>query len=121
MNAVPSGARDLLFSFAVLCLGIALSSPAGAQSQPDSGWMGKFFAAAFDDFFPIQHAQGDFIAVRAHRDGTNDLPEFSVVLEDTQSARAIHATLREAQGSSLYQQLAALHGKDPAKSYAALK
>ncbi len=121
MNVIPSGARDLLFSFAVLSLGIALSSPAGGQSQPDSDWMGKAFAAAFDEFFPIQHGEGDFIAVRAHRDGTNDLPEFSVVLEDTQNAHAIHATLREAQGSSLYQQLAALHGKDPAKSYAELK
>lgn len=121
MNAIPGGARDLLFSFAVLCLGIALSSSAAPQPQPDSDWMGKAFAAAFDDFFPIQHDEGDFIAVRAHRDGTNDLPEFSIVFEDTQSARAMHATLREAQGSSLYQQLAALHAKDPSKSYQELK
>jgi len=121
MNVVPSGAGDLLFSFGVLCLGVALSSPAGPQEQPDSGWIGKAFAVAFDQFFPIQHGEGDFIAVRAHRDGTNDLPEFSIVLEDTQKARAIHATLREAQGSSLYQQLAALHAKDPAKSYAEMK
>jgi hypothetical protein len=121
MNVIPSGASDLLFSFAILYLGIALTSPAGAQTQPDSDWMGKSFAAAFDDFFPIQAGEGDFIAVRAHRDGTNDLPEFSIVLEDTQSAHAIHATLREAQGSSLYQQLASLHAKDPAKSYAELK
>lgn len=121
MNAIPSAARDLLFSFAVLCLGVALGSPAAPQLQPDSDWMGKTFAAAFDDFFSIQHGEGDFIAVRAHRDGTNDSPEFSIVLEDTQSARAIHAMLREAQGSSLYQQLAALHAKDPAKSYPELK
>jgi hypothetical protein len=80
--------------------------------------MGKAFAAAFDDLFPIQHGEGDFIAVRAHRDGTNDLPEFSIVLEDTESARAI---LREAQGSSLYQQLVAMHAKDPSKSYQELK
>jgi hypothetical protein len=83
--------------------------------------MGKAFAAAFDDFFPIQHGEGDFIAVRAHRDGTNDLPEFSIVLDDTQSPHTIHAALREAQGSSLYQQLAAMHAKDPSKSYQELK
>jgi hypothetical protein len=33
----------------------------------------------------------------------------------------IHATLRESQGSSLYEQLAALHAKDPSKSYEELK
>lgn len=121
MNVIPSAARDLLSPLAVLCLGVALSFPAAPQPQPDSDWMGKAFAAAFDEFFPIQHGEGDFIAVRAHRDATNDLPEFSIVLEDTQNARAIHATLREAQGSSLYQQLAALHAKDSVKSYAELK
>ena len=122
MNVIPSGARHLLFSFAILCSGIALTCfVARPQTQADPDWMGKTFAAAFDAFFPIQHGEGDFIAVRAHRDGTNDLPEFSIVLEDTQSARAIHATLREAQGSSLFQQLAALHAKDPSKSYEELK
>lgn len=121
MNAIPSAARALLFAFAVLCLATAPSFPAAPRPQPDSDWMSKTFAAAFDDFFPIQHGEGDFIAVRAHRDGTNDLPEFSIVFEDTQSARAIHAILRESQGSSLYQQLAALHAKDPSKSYQELK
>ena len=121
MNAVPSATGDLLFCFAILCLGVALSSSATAQPQSDSDWMGKAFATAFDDFFPIQHGKGDFIAVRAHRDGTNDLPEFSIVLEDTLTARAMHAILREAQGSSVYQQLAAMHAKDPSKSYRELK
>jgi hypothetical protein len=121
MSVIPSAARDLLFGFAVLYLGVALSSPATAEPQSDSDWIGKAFAAAFDDFFSIQHGEGDFIAVRAHRDGTNDLPEFSIVLDDTQSARAIHAILREAQGSSLYQQLVAMHAKDPSKSYRELK
>ena len=121
MNAIPSATGDLLFCFAVLCLGVALSSHAAPQLQSDSDWMGKAFAAAFDDFFPIQRGEGDFIAVRAHRDGANDLPEFSIVLEDTQSARAMRAILREAQGSSVYQQLAAVHAKDPSKSYQELK
>jgi hypothetical protein len=121
MNAIPSAASDLLFCFAVLYLGVALSSPATAEPQSDSDWIGKAFAAAFDDLFPIQHGEGDFIAVRAHRDGTNDLPEFSIVLDDTQSPHAIHAALREAQGSSLYQQLVAMHAKDPSKSYRELK
>ena len=122
MNAIPSGARHLLFSVAILCFGIAVTCfVARPQTQADRDWTDKAFARAFDAFFPIQHGEGDFIAVRAHRDGANDLPEFSIVLEDTQSAHAIHATLRESQGSSLYRQLAALHTKDPSKSYEELQ
>jgi hypothetical protein len=94
-----------------------------AQPQPtdDKSWADKNFIAAFDEFFPISHAEGDFIAARAHRDGVNDLPEFSVVIENTDSSRTILGILREAQGAPLYQQLAALHAKDPAKPYDQLK
>ena len=107
---------------AALSLAIGLlSGAARPQAQPDHAWTDKAFAAAFDEFFPIQRAEGDFIAVRAHRDGTNDMLEFSVLLENTENARTIHATLREAQGSTVYQQLAELHAKEPSKSYQELK
>ena len=94
-----------------------------ARPQPadDKSWADRNFIAAFDEFFPISHAEGDFIAARAHRDGVNDLPEFSVVIENTDNSRAILGTLREAQGAPLYQQLAALHAKNPAKPYDQLK
>lgn len=68
-----------LAGFALVCW------PARPQSQDDPGWTDKHFMAAFDEFFPIEHAEGDFIAVRAHRDSANDVPEFSVVLENTQT------------------------------------
>jgi hypothetical protein len=105
-------------AFAALAL---LVVPALAQSDADRAWVQKYFPVAFEDAFPIKQAAGDFIAVRAHRDFLNDMPEYSIVLEDTQDARTIRATVREAQGSSLYQQLAALHSQDPSKSYADLK
>ena len=76
---------------------------------------------ALDQFFPVEHAEGDFIAVRSHQEGLNGVPEYSFVLEDTQDAHALHATVHEAQGASLFDQLLALHAKDPAKSYADLK
>jgi hypothetical protein len=110
--------------FAALALALVLAmrgAPALAQSDADRTWVQKYFPVAFEDAFPIKQAAGDFIAVRAHRDFLNDLPEYSIVLEDTQDARAIRTTVREAQGSSLYQQLATLHSQDPSKSYAALK
>jgi len=76
--------------------------------------------AAFDEFFPIVHVPGDFIAVRAHRDGVNDLTEFSVTIENTEDVRAMRGVLREAQGAPLYQQLVALHAKDRSKPYGQL-
>jgi hypothetical protein len=91
------------------------------HSDADRAWVQKIFPLALDQFFPIERAQGDFIAVRGHREGANDMPEFAFVLEDTQEAHALHATIREAQTASLYDQLLALHAKDPSKSYEDLK
>ena len=104
-----------LAGFALVCW------PARPQAQDDPGWTDKHFMVAFDEFFPIEHAEGDFIAVRAHRDGTNDFPEFSIVLENTQTPGAIRGILREAQGAPLYEQLGTLHAKDPARPYDQLK
>jgi len=88
--------------------------PAAADGE---SWTDRNFLAAFGEFFPMYDFAGDFIAVRAHRSGVNDLPEFSVAIENTDKPKAMRGILREAQGAPLYQQLAALHAKDPAKTY----
>jgi hypothetical protein len=107
---------------AALLAGVALLDwPARPQSLDDHSWADQNFIAAFDEFFPIKHAEGDFIAARAHHDGVNDLLEFSVVIENTDNSRAMRGILREAEGAPLYQQLVALHAKDPARSYDRLK
>ena len=110
---------------AVLAAGALIAQRAAAQdnSASDAGraWVQKVFLLALDQLFPVEHAEGDFIAVRSHREGTNDVPEYSFVLEDTQDPHALQATIREAQGASLYDQLLALHAKDPSKSYDDLK
>ena len=112
-----SGAR-LAAMFAGLAL---LGWSVGPLPADDQSWADQNFIAAFDEFFPVSHAEGDFIAARAHRDGVNDLPEFSVAIEHTDDSHAILGILREAQGAPLYQQLAALHAKNPAKPYDQLK
>lgn len=109
-----------------LTAGIALIAPrASAQENPtsdaDRAWAQKTFPLALAQFFPVEHAEGDFIAVRSHREGANDAPEYSFVLEDTQDPHALRAEIREAQGASVFDQLLALHAKDPAKSYEDLK
>lgn len=102
---------------------VAPAAPAQVNSAMDAdrAWVQKVFPVALDQFFPVEHAEGDFIAVRSHREGTNDVPEYSFVLEDTQDPHALRATVREAQGASLFDQLLALHAKDPSKSYVELK
>jgi len=111
-----------LLKLAVLSLGLTLGGAlAQPQNQPDRDWTDKHFASAFEDFFPIRSGQGDFIAARAHQSVTNEAPEFSFIIENTQDPQAIDSTIRQSQGASLYQQLKALHHRDPSKSYADLK
>ncbi|MDE3169974.1 MAG: hypothetical protein KGL75_07520 [Acidobacteriota bacterium] len=69
----------------------------------------------------MQLGEDGLIAVRVHRRGLNDLREYSIVLEGAQDAESVRAVLREAQGSSLGQQLAALHAARPSASYDSLK
>lgn len=96
-----------------------------AQARPQSlssdDWTAKRFPAAFEEFFPINLAEGEFIAVRVHRNNLNDLREYSIVFEDAEDSKSLRAVFREAQGSSLYQQLAALHAAQPSASYNSLK
>jgi hypothetical protein len=98
----------------------AQDNPSGA-SDADRVWVQKVFPLALDQLFPTEHADGDFIAVRTHQEGLNEVPEYSFILEDTQDAHALHATVREAEGASLFDQLLALHAKDPSESFEALK
>jgi hypothetical protein len=92
----------------------------GATSQPTQDWVQKHFSACFDELFSIRGAEGDFIAVRAHRDHAGGRPEFSFVLQNTQDLKAISAVVREAQGAPLYGQLLALHASAPSKPLDAL-
>ncbi|HEX4075285.1 MAG TPA: hypothetical protein VHX49_07790 [Candidatus Acidoferrales bacterium] len=125
-RAAKSLAR--LAALAAVCAGFAfVARQVAAQDQPaatsdaDRAWVQKIFPLALDRFFPIDHAEGDFIAVRSHREGLNDVPEYSFVFENTQDAHVLRAIVHEAEGASLFDQLLALHAKDPSKPYADLK
>jgi hypothetical protein len=121
----PAKRASARAAFALVSLAIAALLAGALSARPqtpsDRDWTATNFPAIFDQLFSIRQAQGDFIAVRAHRSGESEMLEFSFVLENTQNARAIDATLREAQGSSLHRQLTALHSSEPTKSAAELK
>jgi len=107
---------------AALSLGLVLTARSGrSENASDREWTDKHFLTAFEDFFPIRHGEGDFIAVRAHQNGSHEALEFSFIIENTQDPHRIASTIREAERMSLYQQLLALHRRDPSKSYAELK
>jgi hypothetical protein len=107
---------------AVAALAIAFwAAPACSQNAAADNWTAKHFPAAFEEFFPIKLAEGEFVAVRVHRSNVNDLREYSIVFDDTANSKSLRAVLREAQGSSLYQQLVALHAAQPSASYDSLK
>ncbi|HVB85452.1 MAG TPA: hypothetical protein VNK23_02145 [Candidatus Dormibacteraeota bacterium] len=107
---------------AVLSAALAICSfSAWPQNPPRDAWASKYFPQAFDKLFPIKRAEGDFIAVRAHRSNLNDLREYSIVFENAQDSKSLRAVVREAEASSLYQQLAALHAAHPEASYDQLK
>jgi len=106
---------------ALLAQAVAAQNSSAAPSDADRAWVQKIFPLALDQFFPVERAEGDFIAVRSHQEGLDEIPEYSFILEDTQDAHALQATVQEAQGASLYDQLLALHRKDPSKSYEDLK
>ncbi|MGH9717145.1 MAG: hypothetical protein ACRD4R_10525 [Candidatus Acidiferrales bacterium] len=112
---VAIAAATAALAIALLC------SPVRSQNPPSSDWTAKTFPVAFEDFFPIKLAEGDFIAVRVHRSNLNDLREYSIVFEDAQDSKSLRAVLREAQGSSLYQQLESLHSSQPSASYDQIK
>ncbi|MFY9692059.1 MAG: hypothetical protein WA369_06090 [Candidatus Acidiferrales bacterium] len=125
----PRAARPFARLAAVAAVGTVLvfatpAAPAQDGTPPtdaDRAWVQKIFPLALDQFFPVEHAEGDFIAVRGHQEGLNEVPEFSFALEDTQDRHELHATVHKAQGASLFDQILALHAKDPSKSYADLK
>jgi hypothetical protein len=112
---VAVAAATAALAIAILC------SPARSQNSPADDWTAKHFPTAFEDFFPIQSGEGDFIAVRVHRGNLNDLREYSIIFDNAQDPQRLRAEFREALGSSLFQQLAALHAAHPSGSYEQLK
>jgi hypothetical protein len=111
--ALAAGAAAL--AIAIFCW------PVRSQNSPAGDWTAKHFQVAFEEFFPIQNAEGDFIAVRVHRSNVNDLREYSIVLEEAPDSHALRAVVREAEGTSVYRQLAALHAAQPSAAYDQLK
>ena len=121
MKTAPTKLAVWLIGFALVCWS------AGPQEADDAWWVDRNYPAVFNDFFPIGHARGDFIAVRAHRDrvsteAVSTYGEFSVVIENTDHPREMRGILRRTLTlSPIYEQLKQLHTQYPKKTYAELE
>ena len=107
-RAAKSVAR--LAALAAACVAfVLLVPPAPAQdnfpapSDADHAWVQKIFPVALDEFFPIEHAEGDFIAVRSHQEGLNRVPSIrsSSKTRRTRTRCTPRPTKRKAHRSSI--------------------
>ncbi len=110
---------------ALLMLVFVVFTPAWPQELDDAWWVDRNYPSVFNDLFPIDHAQGDFIAVRAHRDRVSaelvsTHAEFSVMIENTDNPHEMRGILRDTL-APIYEQLKDLHAQYPKKTYAEIE
>ncbi len=107
---------------AALLLSFSAGGSLSAQSSADWDWMSYHFDKALHDLFPIDERYGVYVAYRSHRDLHTDVPEYSFVIgtenSDTVSGlpRYLAAHVQEAESTSVYAQMMALHREFPNRS-----
>jgi len=84
-----------------------------AQDQKDWPWVNERFQAVLQQVMPIKEPTGESLGYRSYRDlYTNEL-ECSFVFNSVPRDRHITAVLRKADSVSIYDQIMALHTKNP--------
>ncbi len=107
---------------AALLLSFSAGGSLSAQSSADWDWMSNHFDKALHDLFPIDERYGVYVAYRSHRDLHTDVLEYSFVIgtenSDTVSGlpRYLAAHVQEAESTSVYDQMMALHREFPNRS-----
>jgi hypothetical protein len=97
-----------------------------AQSNADFAWMDNHYSDSFQELFPLElpALPAPYVAYRSHRDLYTDTPEYSFVIARDESAKrsgeqpAFVAQVRQADSSSIYDQMMALHRRSPNRSAA---
>jgi hypothetical protein len=108
-----------IFAFVVL-VSSWVSPNAGAQSVEDWDWTNKQFGPVLDELMPLQKPQGLYVTYRANRDYATSTPEywFLIGYEPRENGYGLNgflsAHVRLASPASIYDQLMAMHQKEPA-------
>jgi hypothetical protein len=108
--------------FATACFCILVCSPCNGQhpSQEQHDWVGERFFSVFEELFPIERSS---IGYRSYRDLYTDELEYSFVFNSLWRERryVVNAVVRVADSVSLYDQIMALHRRNPNESIESIK
>lgn len=113
-------------AIAVLALFFCVPGTVSAQSNADWEWVGDHFPHALHELFPLE-LPGVYVAYRSHRDLYTDTLEYSFVIVPDVSAKGngaeprVVARVRQADSTSVYDQMMALHQKSPNRSAAEIQ
>jgi hypothetical protein len=92
-----------------------------AQEQKDWSWVNDHFPDVLEEVMPIQERLGFSLGYRSYRDLYRDELESSFVFSRILQEKYITVVLREADSVSIYDQIMALHTKNPGESIEAIK
>jgi len=108
-------------SIVFLLLG-SLACPGQEQEQKDWTWVNEHFSSVLEEVMPMRERLGFFsIAYRSRRDLYTDELEVSIVFNEDFQEKYLTAVLREADSVSIYDQIMALHAKNPTESIEDIK
>lgn len=105
----------------VICLCLFICSVCSAQTEEDFNWVGRYHSAALREFLPIEQEAGTNIAFRSHQSFYNNVLEYSFILSKDYPTNQVTVVVRMADSITLYDQLLALHRRNPSASYESLK
>jgi hypothetical protein len=113
-------------AIAALVLFSCVTGTISAQSNADREWIEDHFSHALNKMLPLE-LPGIYVAYRSHRDLYTDTLEYSFVIARDVSAKGrdgqfkLVAQVRQADSSSIYDQMMALHRKSPSRSAASIQ
>ena len=98
--------------------------PCDAQqypSQEEHDWVSSHFFSVFEEFFPIEERLGFPLGYRSYRDLHTEELEYSFVINRILQDKYLTVVVKMADTVSLYDQIMALHRKNPNASIEIIK
>ena len=113
--------KDMKLILIAACMCLLVCLPCSAQTEEDFEWVGRHFTSALNEFLPIELETGANVGFRSHRDLYNNVFEYSFILSKDYPTNRVTAVVKMADSITLYDQLMALHRRNPSASYENLK
>lgn len=109
----------LLTAALFLCLLFCHSGEAQEYPrQEEHDWVGKHFFGVLEEFLPIEESD---LGYRSYRDLYTNVLEYSFAFDRDLNEKRIGVVVRTADSVSLYDQIMALHRKNPSESIEIIK